>query len=173
METNRNNNIRELYNEICNKLEGFTPTKAKILKKEDDTRMKMEERLKILGDAWKKYLGTFPNTHTEKNTHPFGHRTYSRPAEEIPTHDEMKEAIKSLKNNKTPAVMANLQNSSNSEETLSMKCVLIPIPKKKNKMIRSNYRGTSLLKTTYRIPAMVLVNIMGTAENEDSMVDWK
>ena len=179
----REGNIREMYNKVNNIKNGFQ-ARTKMIKSTDGTVLITEQ--KVI-ERWENYFRELLNRAEPEE--PLEGQEYQRAEVEdvIPTLEEVRKAMKSMKNSKAPGednLTAELFKSGG--ECLERKMtrlvqkiwrneripqswsvgIIIPLHKKGDKSLCSNYRGICLLEIGYKIFAKVLYNRLVTLSEE-------
>lgn len=165
-------NPRSFYKTIKLFTGGYTPISYGV-KKNDEIVI---EKSKVL-DIWKDYFQDLLNG--EEDTEGFSSPTYLnvQPNIEDPTVEEIQEIIKTMKNNKAPGedgICAEILKAGGIELAKKLhkiilqvweredipedwrNAIIIPIHKKGDKRDPNNYRGISLLSTSYKVLSKVL-----------------
>lgn len=172
------NNAREFYRKIRFFKKGFTPNPFGVKNKEG---VVVTENLQVL-QRWSEYFCELLNVEGQNNT--MGEENedtyyHVQPKIETPTREEVKEAIKTLKNNKAPGkdeISAELlkkggdvvidkmweliQKVWDKEEMPNdwQEAIVVPIHKKGDKEDCSNFRGISLLSIPYKVMSKIVLN---------------
>lgn len=184
-----NNRPRKFYQELSNIKKGFQPRGETMIRKEDGNLT--TDNNELLRE-WKQHFDSLLNINNDSGLSPSVYQS-AEPLTDDPSYEEVKRAISKLKNNKAPGNdMIPSECLKDGGEILHKRIhrlilliwenetipndwkesIIVPIHKKGDKRMCSNYRGISLISTTYKILAnMVLERLKPIAE--DNIGDYQ
>lgn len=174
-EDRTNNNARDFYRTTRFFRKEYKPKPYGVNNKDGNIITQPKEGL----DRWKEYFEDLLNV-TEANEEQRVKPKYQhvQPALEKPRLEDVKQAIKEMKNNKAPgedginAEMIKIGGDVTAKEILDLvldiweqkttpkewtEAIIIPIHKKGDKQECNNYRGISLLNCTYKILSKIIL----------------
>ncbi|KAI5737941.1 hypothetical protein M8J77_000982 [Diaphorina citri] len=167
-------NVRSFY-QLVNQQRRGTQPKSTMIKDKNGTILTGNESIR---ERWAEYFKELLNVEQEQQTEEITPET-AEVEDEPPTMQEIENAIKRLKNNKTPGsdeITSELLKKGGStikEELhkLITKCwkeeiipnkwkevIIIPLHKKNDPTDCNNYRGIALLNTAYKVLSLILLS---------------